>query len=95
MLILFYQSSYIVFAYGMTGTGKTHTMTGELDNPTNQGIVPRAVYQVFKYLESISAEYSVRISVLELYNEVLTDLLVDTPGEETKLRLVSEMEETY
>lgn len=74
-----------VFAYGQTGTGKTHTMEGRRDVdamqmaerrlPGNAGIIPRAVKQVFDHLRSITDEHSVRVSHLELYNEQLTDLL--------------------
>ena len=31
-----------VFAYGQTGTGKTHTMEGDLSNADMQGIIPRS-----------------------------------------------------
>lgn len=74
-----------VFAYGQTGTGKTHTMEGQRTDaavdisdkrlPENAGMIPRAVEQVFGHLRSITAEYSVNVSHLELYNEQLTDLL--------------------
>lgn len=74
-----------VFAYGQTGTGKTHTMEGrrgadmvgfeERRLAENAGIIPRAVKQVFDHLRSITDEHSVRVSHLELYNEQLSDLL--------------------
>lgn len=31
-----------VFAYGQTGTGKTHTMEGSLDSPELYGVIPRS-----------------------------------------------------
>ena len=31
-----------VFAYGQTGTGKTHTMEGDLSSPEMQGVIPRS-----------------------------------------------------
>lgn len=46
------------------------------------GVIPRAVHQIFTYLDSINSEYTVKCSFLELYNEEITDLLVlgnDTP----------------
>ena len=74
-----------VFAYGQTGTGKTHTMEGRRSTDMvevserrleeNAGIIPRAVKQIFDHLRSLSEEHSVRVSHLELYNEQLTDLL--------------------
>jgi hypothetical protein len=36
-----------VFAYGATGAGKTHTMTGVEDDPNHQGIIPRALQDIF------------------------------------------------
>ncbi|XP_010557298.1 PREDICTED: kinesin-like protein KIN-5A [Tarenaya hassleriana] len=75
-----------IFAYGQTGTGKTYTMEGGArkkngEIPTDAGVIPRAVKQIFDILEAQSAEYSVKVSFLELYNEELTDLLAP---EETK-----------
>ena len=31
-----------LFAYGQTGTGKTHTIEGRIDIPEEMGIIPRA-----------------------------------------------------
>ena len=68
-----------VFAYGQTGTGKTYTMEGNVDVEEQAGIIPRACQAIFaavnspKYIES-----TVKVSYLEIYNEDLTDLLVDT-----------------
>ena len=36
-----------IFAYGQTGSGKTHTMVGPAGDQEQQGIVPRAVRQLF------------------------------------------------
>jgi len=46
---------------------------GEL--PPEAGVIPRAVKQIFDTLESQNAEYSVKVTFLELYNEEITDLL--------------------
>ncbi|VAH01322.1 unnamed protein product [Triticum turgidum subsp. durum] len=71
-----------IFAYGQTGTGKTYTMegggtrkakSGEL--PTDAGVIPRSVRQIFDILEAQCAEYSMKVTFLELYNEEITDLL--------------------
>ncbi|KAG5583112.1 hypothetical protein H5410_053739 [Solanum commersonii] len=73
-----------IFAYGQTGTGKTYTMEGECKRsksghnselPPGAGVIPRAVKQIFDMLESQNAEYSVKVTFLELYNEEITDLL--------------------
>jgi hypothetical protein len=59
-----------VFAYGQTGTGKTHTMEGELGAGEAAGIIPRSLNFIFDLLPKQCTEYSVRLSFLELYNEV-------------------------
>ncbi|KAL6070961.1 kinesin-like protein KIN-5D [Balamuthia mandrillaris] len=68
-----------VFAYGQTGTGKTHTMEGNHANGcwsgSEAGVIPRAIHQIFDSLEVSAVDYSVRVSFLELYNEELFDLL--------------------
>lgn len=64
-----------VFAYGQTGTGKTYTMEGSWQANEDAGIIPRAIQQIFKTLESGQHEYTVHVSYLELYNEELYDLL--------------------
>jgi kinesin family protein 11 len=65
-----------VFAYGQTGTGKTHTMEGNIDDLPNQGVIPRSAKSIFDALESKEYQkYSVKVSFLEIYNEELCDLL--------------------
>lgn len=43
--------------------------------PAEAGVIPRAVKQIFDTLEGQQAEYSVKVTFLELYNEEITDLL--------------------
>lgn len=69
-----------IFAYGQTGTGKTYTMEGGArkkngEFPSDAGVIPRSVRRIFDILEDQQAEYSMKVSFLELYNEDLTDLL--------------------
>ncbi|KAL2239500.1 UNVERIFIED_CONTAM: Kinesin-like protein KIN-5D [Sesamum indicum] len=69
-----------IFAYGQTGTGKTYTMEGGArkkngEIPSDAGVIPRAVKQIFDILEAQNAEYSLKVTFLELYNEEITDLL--------------------
>ncbi|KAH8833599.1 P-loop containing nucleoside triphosphate hydrolase protein [Flagelloscypha sp. PMI_526] len=70
-----------LFAYGQTGTGKTYTMQGDLiptpmGNPSaHAGMIPRVLFRMFHSLETSGADYSVKISYIELYNEELRDLL--------------------
>jgi kinesin family protein 11 len=54
-----------IFAYGQTGTGKTHTITGSLDNGNssagrprphiNSGIIPRILYDLFAELAKLES----------------------------------------
>ncbi|XP_017236983.1 kinesin-like protein KIN-7C, mitochondrial isoform X3 [Daucus carota subsp. sativus] len=58
-----------IFAYGVTSSGKTHNMHGDQRSP---GIIPLAVKDTFSIIqETPSREYMLRVSYLEIYNEVL------------------------
>lgn len=77
-----------VFAYGMTGSGKTYSMQGSSDNP---GIIPLSVNAIFNLIQSPNVDpsrsYTVKVSYLEIYNEHLHDLLApQTPSDDIKLR---------
>jgi kinesin family protein 11 len=43
--------------------------------PAEAGVIPRAVRQIFDTLEAQNADYSIKVTFLELYNEEITDLL--------------------
>ena len=68
-----------VFAYGQTATGKTFTMTGGGKNiETKEGIVQLAIKDCFDYIQGQkdeTREYLMRVSFMEIYNEVINDLL--------------------
>lgn len=66
-----------VFAYGQTSSGKTFTMSGDLQDPINMGIIPRMVSTVFDIIQNSEdyVEYSVKISYCEIYLEKIKDLL--------------------
>ncbi|XP_019341153.2 kinesin-like protein KIF19 isoform X3 [Alligator mississippiensis] len=63
-----------VFAYGPTGCGKTYTMLGTDQEP---GIYVRTLNDLFRAIEETSddMEYEVSMSYLEIYNEMIRDLL--------------------
>lgn len=66
-----------ILAYGPTGTGKTYTMEGSL-RPDGHGIIPRSMEDIFEHIRSARNEHSafeVRASYLQIYNEVISDLL--------------------
>ncbi|KAL2024902.1 hypothetical protein VTK56DRAFT_3601 [Thermocarpiscus australiensis] len=66
-----------VFAYGATGCGKTHTITGTAQQP---GIIFLTMQELFEKIQERSDEKitEVSLSYLEIYNETIRDLLV--PG---------------
>lgn len=65
-----------IFAYGQSGTGKTHTMEGKLNSEKDMGIIPRAFGHIFDYIsKSKDIDYLVRCSMFEIYKEDIFDLL--------------------
>lgn len=75
-----------VFAYGMTGSGKTFTMQGSDRDP---GVIPLSVVSVFDYIaqHQHQRDYTVKVSYLEIYNEHIHDLLnPSTSPDDIKLR---------
>eukprot|EP01028_Stygiella_incarcerata_P010213 TRINITY_DN5174_c0_g3_i1.p1 TRINITY_DN5174_c0_g3~~TRINITY_DN5174_c0_g3_i1.p1 ORF type:complete len:805 (+),score=246.01 TRINITY_DN5174_c0_g3_i1:51-2417(+) len=82
-----------IFAYGITGSGKTHSMVG---TPSEPGVIPRVLDLVFQQLEEAQkietlvagrkkpfsihgSTYSVTMSFLQIYKEKLYDLLGTNP----------------
>lgn len=65
-----------IFAYGQTGTGKTHTMEGKSSDPEQRGVIYKCIDHIFEHMAaSHNQEYLVRASYLEIYQEELRDLL--------------------
>ncbi|KAK9448793.1 P-loop containing nucleoside triphosphate hydrolase protein [Limtongia smithiae] len=64
-----------IFCYGQTGSGKTYTMSSP------DGIISRAVDQIFATCERLREQYwefTCEGQFLEIYNETIQDLLVET-----------------
>ncbi|XP_038567542.1 kinesin-like protein KIFC3 [Micropterus salmoides] len=74
-----------IFAYGQTGSGKTYTMEGSVENP---GINQRALKYLFSEIEERKDmwSYTVTVSSVEIYNEVLRDLL-SKDGEKLDIKI--------
>ncbi|XP_045796594.1 kinesin-like protein KIN-14S [Trifolium pratense] len=72
-----------IFAYGQTGTGKTFTMEG---TPEHRGVNYRTLEELFRISEDRQGtmKYELLVSMLEVYNEKIKDLLVGNPSEATK-----------
>ncbi len=76
-----------IFAYGQTGTGKTHTIEGK-DRPEEmKGLMPRAFDSVFHAIEADpSKQYLVRASYMEIYKEEIRDLLSKNPKNKLEIK---------
>ncbi|GFS78922.1 kinesin-like protein KIF28P [Nephila pilipes] len=73
-----------LFAYGQTGSGKSWSVIGY---GANKGIVPKFCEEMFRGIEDKrrsgdTTEFEVRFSMLEIYNEIVRDLL--NPGGDRK-----------
>lgn len=68
-----------IFAYGQTGTGKTFTMEG---TEQNRGVNYRTLEELFKVAREKreAFSYNITVSVLEVYNEQIRDLLATSPS---------------
>ncbi|KAJ3102496.1 hypothetical protein HDU97_000455 [Phlyctochytrium planicorne] len=67
-----------IFAYGQTSSGKTHTMQGTTEEP---GLMILAINELFhSIIKTPEREFLLKVSYLEIYNEVIRDLL--QPGNE-------------
>ncbi|KAM3851572.1 kinesin-like protein KIF25 [Vipera latastei] len=78
-------SNVCIMAYGQTGSGKTYTMLGpelekglhfSVEGEAELGIIPRASKEVFRLLsEESPGRHLVEVSVIEVYNNEVFDLL--------------------
>ena len=68
-----------MFAYGQTGSGKTYTMEGDLaaGKPGVNYSALGELFQIAKERNSEGMEYSIEVSLLEIYCEEIKDLLGD------------------
>ncbi|EAR93870.2 kinesin motor catalytic domain protein (macronuclear) [Tetrahymena thermophila SB210] len=64
-----------IFTYGVTGSGKTHTMFGNITDSVQKGIIPRICNQIFDLVENDEegVEFIINCSMLEIYKEILYD----------------------
>ncbi|XP_019515060.1 PREDICTED: kinesin-like protein KIF25 isoform X2 [Hipposideros armiger] len=84
-----------IMAYGQTGSGKSYTMLGPRsevrpvlppDCHSDLGLVPRAAEELFRLIsENPSRRAKVEVSIVEVYNDDIFDLLAEdtctaTPG---------------
>ena len=65
-----------LFAYGQTGSGKSYSMVGF---GANKGIIPISCDEIFKRIgenKDKDKTFEVQVSMLEIYNEKVQDLLI-------------------
>jgi hypothetical protein len=82
-----------LFAYGQTGSGKSYSMVGY---GKNRGIIPIVCEEMFRRIgenEDPCIKYEVVVSMLEIYNECVKDLLnpKNNPPDGLKIRSHKEM----
>jgi len=76
-----------LFSYGQTGSGKTHTMQG-YGRGEMAGIIPRAIAQIGRYRDATTDKgwvYTMQVTFIEIYNEVVYDLLREEGSEKESL----------
>ncbi|KAL6870305.1 kinesin-like protein [Trichoderma novae-zelandiae] len=77
---LFQGLDVTIFAYGVTGTGKTHTMRGGM-KLADRGVIPRLLSGIFRRGKKIMKEtdgettVDVALSYYEIYNDKVYDLM--------------------
>lgn len=76
-----------IFAYGQTGTGKTHTMQGITNDPERRGVIPNSFQHIFTQISRTqNQKYLVRSSYLEIYQEEIRDLLCKNNNKKLELK---------
>ncbi|GMI79317.1 hypothetical protein like AT5G27550 [Hibiscus trionum] len=72
-----------IFAYGQTGTGKTFTMEG---TPDNRGVNYMTLEELFRVSgeRSGAMSYELFVSMMEVYNEKIKDLLGENSNQPIK-----------
>lgn len=70
----------VLFVYGQTGSGKTFTISN--DDPQGPGVLQQALGEVWRRVGEESKDFDCRCSVsyVQLYNEILTNLLDEKRG---------------
>lgn len=69
-----------IMAYGLTGSGKTHTMMGSTTGGEHIGLIPRVVEEIFAYstrqaAASSPVQVEVKASYVQIYMEKIQDLV--------------------
>jgi kinesin family member 1 len=68
-----------MFAYGQSGSGKSFSMTGEVNSLTQRGVIPRICENILKAIEvetGPQVKFQCTVGMLEIYLEEIQDLLI-------------------
>lgn len=77
-----------ILAYGQTGSGKTHSMGTTYSGNEDMGVIPRSVKQIFEIVkDNFTFDFTITVSFMELYQEILYDLLSEKPREQCILEI--------
>jgi kinesin family member 6/9 len=80
-----------VMCYGQTGAGKTFTMCGSTANYKYRGLIPRCINAIYSEVGGrYDNQITVSVSMGEIYNEMIFDMLSEVPPYEqtgTSVRL--------
>lgn len=85
-----------LLVYGQTSAGKTHTMQGQGSikegSARKEGVIHMTVQDIFRELSNHqSSAFLIRVSVIEVYNEEIRDLLKDSRDNKVTTRYDSKM----
>ena len=78
-----------VMAFGHShGAGKTHTMLNRKDDEGGEGVVPRALRELFELAErrSVHSDFGISCTFLEVYKESVRDLIDPANKAEVKVQ---------
>uniref|UniRef100_A0A8D9BVU6 StAR-related lipid transfer protein 9 n=1 Tax=Cacopsylla melanoneura TaxID=428564 RepID=A0A8D9BVU6_9HEMI len=89
-------SHMTLVAYGPYNNGKSYTLIGDTDEESSKGILPRLVNDVMNRLVILSVktrtQYLYYVSFIEIYNDIVIDLL-STRGGEAQTSFVLDIDE--
>ena len=67
--------SGLLFAYGITNAGKSYTIDNCKKNPSEWGVLLRAMHRICSRLQSDNSSYQLKMSYFKICNEKIFDLL--------------------
>lgn len=90
------ESDGLIFSFGVTNSGKSYTIHGTTEQ---EGIIPRCLRAIFNSINQLGPvesrmaldlsnyRYGVQVNYLEIYNELIYDLLADMDTQKESLQI--------